>query len=637
MEVIIGALKILLIGCLVISAGVHITYLVKLKLFLEERLLWGIFLGLVFFGFSSLILSYIFYSVNVGGYLSLAVTFIFGLGLTKYRGEVYSDWRSFRQRLEIKSWKLFWLAIAILGLWMSYLLSNLLVYRDGAYWVAPVHAYGDIALHMSQISSFLYGDNLPITNPVMSGEKISYPFLVNWITAEVMAISGVGMATAVAFLGGVVGFCFVGLVGFFCLRLELGKLASVMAIVLILLNGGLGFVFFLEEFIRRVNFNVGFLLNLPYDYTAFKDLNFWWINMILSLFMPQRSFLLGILSSFTILYCLWLCVRGLQIRIFLLAMMLVGLMPVIHTHSLLALAPFVAILMLLVWKNNLRQTGVILFGGLVSLAMIYFLSNMFLSQGSNLAQMIRVQVGWMSGHENKFLFFVKNFGIYPFLYVVSLIWGIYRKKTVYLYVALVASVWFIVPSFVVFQPWDYDNTKLFAYWYILSVPLVASFLLYLYRSNFLLAIIFFVLLIFSGSLDVFRLTAGLLVDNPNIRYVTQSKEAIALAEFIKTNTDPDRVILSVDKFGNSASTLAGRKVVIGFRSWLWTYGIDYSNRLNDLRAMLDGSASEEVYKNYNIGYIIVFPEQSGFVVNVESFDGKYQLIYDLNGYRVYKI
>ena len=134
--------------------------------------------------------------------------------------------------------------------------------------------------------------------------------------------------------------------------------------------------------------------------------------------------------------------------------------------------------------------------------------------------------------------------------------------------------------------WAYDNTKLFSLWYILSAPLVASFLVKFVLRVKVIGVILIILIIFSGVLDMWRLSVGMALNRNDIRYMSQSKEAIALAEFLKTSTNPALTVVSIDKFDNPAMVLAGRPVILGFRGWLWTYGIDYSKRLEDLRLML---------------------------------------------------
>ena len=275
-------------------------------------------------------------------------------------------------------------------------------------------------------------------------------------------------------------------------------------------------------------------------------------------------------------------------------------------------------------------------GGVVAISLILMFGQRFLAQTGDPLSTMRWEWGWMAEKENVGWFVFKNFGFYLIVYWMALGWWVWsNKKSLYGWVGLLMAVWWWLPMLVSFQPWAYDNTKLFSLWYILSAPLVASFLVKFVLRVKVIGVILIILIIFSGVLDMWRLSVGMALNRNDIRYMSQSKEAIALAEFLKTSTNPALTVVSIDKFDNPAMVLAGRPVILGFRGWLWTYGIDYSKRLEDLRLMLSGRASNELLDRYNVGYLVVYTDKTDLVVDQARIAEQYLLIYNQNSYLVY--
>lgn len=132
-------------------------------------------------------------------------------------------------------------------------------------------------------------------------------------------------------------------------------------------------------------------------------------------------------------------------------------------------------------------------------------------------------------------------------------------------------------------------------------------------------------------LDVVRLFTS-----SGTKYEIYSPQSINLASFVKDNIKQDAIFLAVDKFDDPVVALAGRKVVLGYHSWLWTYGLDYSQREADVRTMLAGNENQDLFKKYNISYVVFFNEQTDYLLN-ENYFRRYELIYNRNGYRIYKI
>lgn len=620
----------------VIFVGLLITYFFRLELFLEARAAVGSLVGILVLGFLMLIISY-FLGLNLLGLgIFLVMINSFGLVLLRRHTEkLKNELENFKIRFKELSWKLYLFFIGFFILVFGYLVSQLLTFNNGKYFVQPVHSYGDISLHLGIISSFAFGNNFPPQSPILAGAKISYPFLVDFITAIFVNPLALRFDQAVSLVGVLLMVVLIILLSYFSLRIIGNKLAACLVLVLFFFNGGLGFLYFLNDLqISNLNF-FQFIQALPRDYTALKDLGFFWINVVLSMLLPQRSFLLGLPVAILILYIFWDLSERFDLRKFTLGVLLISFLPIIHAHSLIALAPFLLWLTLRIILKNKNKIGTIFFFGFIGLAIIFLLSKTFLEQSGNPFSLMQYKLGWMAPKGEILSFYIKNFGFNLLLIPTAILWGL-KKHRKLAYFALIGQVWFILPSLFLFQPWDFDNTKFFIYWYLSSVFLLAYFLSKLilsgYITNIILAGMAVYLLIFAGSLDVMRL-----IFSSGTKYEIYSPQAIRVAEFVKSNTPKDATFLSVDKFDNPAVALAGRKNFVGYHGWLWTYGLDYSQREVDVRSMLSGQATQDLFKKYNISHVILFKnEQSGYVINYDYFN-QYQLIYNQDGYRIYQI
>lgn len=617
--------------------GLLITYFLKLELFIEARIAAGALIGIVSLGCLMLIISS-FLGLNLLGLVLFLVGFnlIGALLLKDNLTKIGNDLEDLRNRFRGFSWKLYFLFVGLFILIFGYLATQLMTFNDGRYFVQPVHAYGDISLHLGIISSFAFGNNFPIENPIFAGTKISYPFLVDFITAIFVNPLSLRLDQAVSLVGIMLMLILIILLSYFSYRITRSRMSACLVLVLFFFNGGLGFLYFLND-LQNSNSNFfQFIQILPRDYTALKDLGFFWINVILSMLLPQRSFLLGLPVAILILLIFWELSEQFNARKLLFGILLVSFLPIIHTYSLIAISPFLCWLTILILLKNKERIIPLWIFGLIGIAIVFTLSKIFLQQSDNPLAFIRPQFGWMAGKQNIISFYLYNFGLNLIVIPLAVLFGI-KKNLKIAYFAVIGQLWFILPGLYIFQPWDYDNTKLFVYWYLSSIIVIAFFFskLLLTRKIIYILFVFIIIyvLIFSGFLDITRLMFSY-----NTRYEIYSQQAIKLAEFVKNNTKPDSVFLSIDRFDNPVVSLAGRKVLVGYHAWLWTYGLNYSQRDEDLRLMLAGRSKKNLFDKYNISYVILFKdEQTDYQINRDYFKQNFNLIYSKDGYEIFAI
>lgn len=616
--------------------GFFITYFFRLKLFFEERVWVGLLIGFVALGYYSLfamyfsglnslsLISFLVFTNLVSVYILLNENFI----MFKH------DLINFKQRIKQKSWISFISILLVFVLMFCFLASQLLIRKNDSFIVQPVHAYGDISLHLGIISSFAYGINPTAQNPIFSNSPISYPFMFDFITAVFINAASLQIEESIAITGVLMTAIVILSLGYFGLVLTRKKLAGILFLLIFIFNGGFGFLVFFQDLITNQN-PLDFLMHLQKDYTALKDIGYQWINVVISMFLPQRGFLLGLSLGLLILRIFWHLTEEFNKRSFILGVLLYSLLPIIHAHTMIALSPFLIWFSLKFMDKNRSQIKYIIPIGLCGMMVIYILSKIFLGQSENPFGNIKFQLGWMAHGEDLLIFYLKNFGlsiiVLPFLIFLAIL---QRLKIAYF--AMIGLFWFILPSFFIFQPWDFDNTKLFIYWYLTASLLIAYFLSKLFERgrviNLVIGVGCIFVLTFSGGLDIYRLLISSGTKNE-----AYSPAAIKMSEFVKENTEKDAIFLAVDKFDNPAVTLAGRKAVLGFHGWLWTYGLDFSEREKDVRLMLAGKADKEMFEKYNISNVIFFAEPFNYEIDKNYFYTNFKLIYNTDGYEIFKI
>ena len=151
---------------------------------------------------------------------------------------------------------------------------------------------------------------------------------------------------------------------------------------------------------------------------------------------------------------------------------------------------------------------------------------------------------------------------------------------------------------------------------MLTAIISSLFLVKIWNKNIfgkILVVAAIPIFILSASLDVLRLYI-----RPG--YESWSKEDIKNAEIIKEKTSPDAIFLTSDKHNHFIPTLTGRQIIMGYRGWLWTYGINYSKREKEVLAIYQGSEeAENLLKKYKVDYIVIGPNEKNYSLNFPLF------------------
>jgi hypothetical protein len=168
---------------------------------------------------------------------------------------------------------------------------------------------------------------------------------------------------------------------------------------------------------------------------------------------------------------------------------------------------------------------------------------------------------------------------------------------------------------VVFQSWDWDNTKLLVYWYLAVALVVGALCAHWWRRWWrgALAIAIPGTMLLTGTLVLLRLLPWTppedAITGP---YVVASAAERSMAATVAATTDRRAVFLTSGRPNDPLLAVAGRTALMGYYGWLWSYGTDFGSRYADEVTMYAGCATTPrscavptLLRRYGISYVEV--------------------------------
>ena len=512
---------------------------------------------------------------------------------------------------------------------------------DGSLWCGQ-STYGDLCMHLAFITS-LENMSFPPSYNLLVGTALSYPYLTDALSTTFYML---GMPLNLSLV--VPGTLLMALTyaGYMLLARQIlgGRHKAVaVAALLFFLNGGLGFLYdfdlaFTDNFARIREIFTGYYktpANQP-------DLNLRFSNVIADLMIPQRALLGGWAMGLPALYLLISSVRAKSYRQTALLALWAAALPLVHTHTFLALGMFSGGYLLgnLIERKEERR-GILLRAGLylgvvLALALPQLLGNAVkqtLEGGS-----LRFQFNWVNNSGGRgfkdfyFWFWVKNAGL-PFILAVCAC--LCARKRGYLDIVLGMTAIYVVAELILFQPNEYDNNKLFYIWFMFAMILAADYGSMLMQrlaglpGRALLCGLFLGASVLSGALSLGREAVS--------GYQLFSANAVAAGGWIRENTDRDDVFLTGQQHINPVCSLAGRQIVCGSDLYVFFHGLDYGEQSEDCKRFYENPRENaDVLADYDVRYIYVSDyERAEFDVDLDALDEAYALVYENDDVRIY--
>ncbi len=383
-------------------------------------------------------------------------------------------------------WTFLFVVIPILILYFVLLDSHILKqHQDGSLWVGQV-TYGDLAMHLGFISSIAEQGTFPPQYSIFPGHALNYPFLCETSGASLYQLGATVRQAYIVSAGYAFITVILGVYLFFEQWLKRRSRAA-FATILFFFGGGFGFFYFfdlskaggllaplLDTYGQTVSTTLldGFYLtptNLP-------ALGLRWVNPIVDMLIPQRATLFGWAVLFPCLYLLHGFTfenrneNAVPLAIF------AGFLPMIHTHSFLALGVISAVycvtdlISVRFEKTRLIRWMLYAFIACVLASPQLFLFTFRQTTESNL---VRFHLNWANEADSYLWFYFKNLGWIFILMPIAFLVLSKRDRKIF----AGALVLWILSECIEFQPNNYDNNKLLFIWFAYSCGLVSKLLL----------------------------------------------------------------------------------------------------------------------------------------------------------------
>ncbi len=540
------------------------------------------------------------------------------------------------------------LPLTILGIWLQYT-HVMRVAADGS-WHVGQSTYGDLPMHLSFITG-LVGKKFPADYPFYPGNRLSYPFLTDSLSSTFCLLGSSLQAATVLPASLMMALCYMGVL-VLARDMTSGKKTALLAAALFFLNGGLGFLYdfdlagsgvwtadpeapflvragqtisdwFSSAFQRVEHILTGYY-KTPTNQPDPNNLR--WSNVICDMMVPQRTLLGGWCM---VIPCFYLLNSEFRARMrdpenhsrgLVLLGIWAGALPLIHTHSFLALglASFGAMCYDLIHGDPKamvvrKPRGRILLRYLAYAAiaavlavpqLICFTFAQAFQEGSH--SFLTFQFNWVNnpggyGMRDLYLwFYIKNIGL-PFL---ALIAALFEKNPRNRRIFCMALPIILAAEFVRFQPNEYDNNKLLYLAWLLCCMIIADWGSRLWKKlegfggRRFLAAVAAVVTFLSAGLTIWRECVS--------DYTAFGQPAVEAGEYVKENTPEDTVFITGTQHLNPVLSIAGRTIVCGPDLWLYWHGFDTAERNEELAEFYgDPESYPEIPEKYGAEYVYV--------------------------------
>ncbi|MBP3427048.1 MAG: hypothetical protein J6M47_02160 [Clostridia bacterium] len=514
---------------------------------------------------------------------------------------------------------------------------------DGSYWCGQ-STYGDLCMHLSFITS-LENMSFPPSYNLLADTALSYPYMADSLSTTFLLF---GMELNMAVI--VPGTMLMALTyaGYMILAHQImgdrGKAIAVAAL-LFFLNGGLGFLYDFDMAGRDHFAKISEIFTGYYKTPANQpDHNLRWSNVIADLMIPQRALLGGWAMVLPALYLLISSARARSMRQTVMLAIWASALPLVHTHTFLALALFSGGFLLgrMIIKpedvKGILLRACVYLGIVLVLALPQLLGNAIRQtvEGGSL----RLQFNWVNNSGGRgmidgyFFFWIKNVGL-PFVLILCACF--HARKRGYADILLGMTAIYVVAETILFQPNEYDNNKLFYIWYMFGAILAADYGSIIMQrlaglgGRRLLAALFILVSTLSGGLSIAReVVSG---------YQLFGRNAVAAGKWISENTDRDDVFMTGQQHINPVASLAGRQIICGSDLYVYFHGLDYGAQARACRSFYEfPEENGQILEQYGVDYIYVSDyERADFDVDYDALDEMYELVYENPDVRIYRV
>ena len=556
--------------------------------------------------------------------------------------------------------QMLWVGIPLTALGIYLQVTHVMRVDSAGNWNVGQSTYGDLPMHLGFIT-YLPGKKFPADYPFFPGARLSYPFLADSLSSTFYLLGMSLQAATIVPAALMMALCYMGVM-VMAREMTAGGKAVALATLLFFLNGGLGFLYDFdlaggnvgEGYFSTVWERLEFILTGWYKTPTNQPdpNNLRWSNMICDMMVPQRTLLGGYCMVFPCIYLLDAALRPRKMdredggRALILLAVWGGALPLVHTHSFLALGLMSLGAMaydlvhgdpkaMMERRSRWQILGRYAVYGLIAAALaapqlIFFTFRQALG-GEAQKGFLQLQFNWVNNPNGAgkmrdlyLWFYIKNIGL-PF---IALILALFEKKPRNRRLFAMMLPIILAAELVRFQPNEYDNNKLFYLAWLLGCMIVADWCRTVWeklkgmRGRTALAVLCAVVTFLSAGLTVWRECVS--------DYMAFSRYSVEAGEFARDETPDDAVFLTGRQHLNPVLSIAGKAIVCGPDLWLYWHGINTTERDWDIRDFYeDPEEYAEVLADYDVSYIYVSSyERSNYDVDEEALQRNYTVVFE---------
>src|SRR5215212_1753397 len=290
----------LLLALLVTLSGTVATYLYDENASLGARLCSGAALGLAALGLVSFVVASFIGLSGIAILFSIAICcsplalLTDASTLKRFEQDLAGISTAIRQLFRFDSravgYFLFYAVVAVI-FWNVF--SRAVIEDSTGLSTGLLNNFGDLPFHLSVITSFAFGNNFPPEDPTYAGVRFTYPFISDFVSA-VFVKCGANLRQSMFIENYILGLAFVGLLHRWGLVMLRDRLAAILTPLIVLLNGGMGWILLFDKAGSNEGGLFGVLMDLPPSFTVIPETTWRWGNAVSTLLVPQRGFLLGL-------------------------------------------------------------------------------------------------------------------------------------------------------------------------------------------------------------------------------------------------------------------------------------------------------------------------------------------------------
>ncbi|EAX90503.1 hypothetical protein TVAG_311310 [Trichomonas vaginalis G3] len=492
--------------------------------------------------------------------------------------------------------------------------------------------YSDHSFQFNLITSFAVGINrkrkslFDIEFPISVGSKLAYPVLPNFYVAFLAASCNCNFRTAFRVTTFLVGLSWIYLLHQFVKLFTRSSIAAAVALPIWIFSGGLGWL----EIFENGFFNYYSNPNYIHRWTRVK--NVFWFQSIAHIFNPQRSATFVFPLCAIVYICLWEGTKKFDWRYFLVAAFAVGITPQTQVHAYVALALLSLSLAVTTFKFKyfLKLVGCWTLYGIVANVIAFPLLAPFAIRTVENKEFIIVNPVWKDPKFGQGGFFHIFWNALGCTGAISLIFGFATADLQQIRYYLATFPILLISSFIMFQPWELDNTKLLHDgWFPIACAFTANYYMKLLLKTKNLSFVTIIVTIYissllSGILSLYT-TESFLVPF----YSHYNKEA---GDWVSENTPVHAIFHYHKHVLCPSSCFAGRVIFSGYPGWTSSHGAINDTRTKSLY-MLDEGISYYEYQKYDISYAWKSEGQPPFADTVDFAE----LVLERGLHRLYKI